>query len=506
MKHFFSIHRSLATITLLALISASSFCLAADSRGLTRIKAPASDSLNKGTYRALIIGNNDYKDPKKQWLPLKTAISDASALAKLLEKDYGFKDTILLKNATRKTILRAINDLTKKTQANDSVLVYYAGHGWRNEQTKEAFWIPVDAEGQDDSGYISNVRIKEKLGIIANTAAHTLLISDSCFSGSLLDSRGRNFKVKDDSSLSYFQKVAERKSVQILAAGGKEYVDDNYRGSSHSPFTYFLINELKLNNERFITLGNLALNIEELVAKNAQQTPQSGAFRQAGDEGGQFIFAKINVIVNTDKIVSNPNPNLANQQNELSDWNKINTNNIAQVHAFIDRHPNGSISSLARLKLKELQQRVDDLFSLAEVDISNQRYALPPGRNAMERYLAVLSIDESNQMAKTSLENLFDSTSSKVKANIDARDYEAANNLLKHVERIQPSNKNHANTLRHLRDEIVAIQNVDSTSKIAPNPSYDQYNAASSETQDKPSKPQEAKPSANDRYIPSFSF
>lgn len=493
-------------VFLCALITASSFCLADDSRGLSRLnKQPTNTNLTSGTYRALIFGNNIYKDPKKQWLPLKTAVADATSFSDILIKDYGFKDVTLIKNATRKKMLRAINQLVKKTQKQDSVLVYYAGHGWRNEQTKEAYWIPVDAEGHDDSSYISNVRIKEKLSIIGGIASHTLLISDSCFSGSLLDTRGSNFKVKDDPSLDYFKKVSSRRSVQILAAGGKEYVDDNYRNSSHSPFTYFLINELKLNNERYITLGNLALNIEELVAKNSQQTPQSGAFRQAGDEGGQFVFAKVNINLNNAKIIAQPTRPTLSGENELADWNKINTNNLEQVNQFIKKYPNGSIGTLAKLKLKELKQRIEDLFSLAEVDLNNQRFALPPGRNAMERYLSILSIDESNQKAKSSLDYLFDTTTARVKSHIHAGDQKAAQELLNHAQRIQPEKKKHILAMQQLRDQINAMNRPKAAKQTTASQKTDPE-STKAKKQSKINKPKKPLPVSEDRYIPNFSF
>ena len=47
-----------------------------------------------GSYRALIIGINDYQDTR---IPdLETAVSDAKALADLLGEKYGFKVKLLL--------------------------------------------------------------------------------------------------------------------------------------------------------------------------------------------------------------------------------------------------------------------------------------------------------------------------------------------------------------------------------------------------------------------------
>ena len=48
--------------------------------------APAKTPFVGGVYRALIIGNNDYNDPKGLWVDLKTPVKDAEAMAGMLRK------------------------------------------------------------------------------------------------------------------------------------------------------------------------------------------------------------------------------------------------------------------------------------------------------------------------------------------------------------------------------------------------------------------------------------
>lgn len=82
-----------------------------------------------------------------------------------------------------------------------------------------------------------------------------------------------------------------------MAAGGFEFVDDDYRNSGHSPFTYFLLNELKTNNSPMFTVSQLSGNVERAVANNVEQIPESGVLQGAGDELGEFIFIKLDVAV-----------------------------------------------------------------------------------------------------------------------------------------------------------------------------------------------------------------
>jgi len=271
---------------------------AAESRGITIEKTAQSQAskINKGVYRALIIGNNEYKDQQGKWEPLSTAITDAREVARLLEEQYGFTDIKLLENATRRDVLFALEELANKSLKNDNVLIYYAGHGFLDDESNKGFWVPVDANGSDHTTFLRNSTIRDEVSSIASRVQHTLLISDSCFSGSLLRTASRGIS-ESDYTEKYFEKVSNKKSVQIMAAGGFEFVDDDYRESGHSPFTYFLINELKTNNSPMFTVSQLSGNVERAVANNVEQVPESGVLQGAGDELGEFIFIKVDVAV-----------------------------------------------------------------------------------------------------------------------------------------------------------------------------------------------------------------
>ena len=284
-------------ITLLVLLAAlliSQHTLAGISMRTIDKTTPVSTTTSN--YRALVIGNNDYQDPENRWPPLQTAVTDARAVANILESHYNFQDVTVLEDASRSEILHAINSLTKRVNDNDSVLLYYAGHGYLDKETNKGYWIPVDAKGNDHTTYLRNSTIRDELNTIASRAKHTLLISDSCFSGSLLRgvTRGPIPSVDQDR---YYQNVAAKKSVQIITAGGVEFVDDNYADSGHSPFTYFLLNELSNNNKPVITASELSSNVEQAVANNSSQNPESGVLQGAGDELGEFIFLKLDVAV-----------------------------------------------------------------------------------------------------------------------------------------------------------------------------------------------------------------
>ncbi len=272
--------------------------LIAQSRGITleSVEPKQQTPFVNGAYRALIVGNNVYQDKQKRWPQLETAVSGARAVAQILHQNYGFDDIEVLENATRRDTLIALEKLSKRALPNDSVLVYYAGHGFLDSDSDRGFWVPIDAEGVDNTTFLRNSTIRDEMSSIASHARHTLLISDSCFSGTLLR-RGTRSISSSEASEGYFRKVSTKKSVQIIAAGGVEFVDDNYRASGHSPFTYFLLNELQNNDRPLLTVSELSNNVSIAVANNVEQVPESGVLQGAGDELGEFIFIKLNVSV-----------------------------------------------------------------------------------------------------------------------------------------------------------------------------------------------------------------
>jgi len=379
----------LVGVAVLALLTALPITASADSRGLERYKEKSSEVIRtpftKGNYRALVIGNNSYQDVQGIWKPLRTAIKDAESVARILSNDYGFSDLVLLRNATRRQILLAINDMRNRVGDGDSVLIYYAGHGYMDNNTSEAYWVPVDAEGWDDSFFLSNARIKEKLATVATKAKHTLIVSDSCFSGTLLRGAGtiRAPKIQDEP---YFKKVALRRSVHIMAAGGAEFVDDDFRNSGHSPYTYFFLNELKQNDKELVTSTDLANSLSKRVANNVRQTPQYGVLFGAGDEGGEFVFRKaveppvavaksVDPKQGTQVLALNTTAKAAAATDramiEMSFWNSIKDMEDPQLFVdYLDKYPDGTFSQIAQRKLQILGGPKSEIDLIGQVVLS----------------------------------------------------------------------------------------------------------------------------------------
>jgi uncharacterized caspase-like protein len=229
-------------------------------------------------YFALIIGNQAYRN----FTPLRSPLADAQAMASILGRDYGFI-VHTLQNATRYEMLSALSRLRREATENDHVLIYYAGHGYLDETTSRGYWLPVDAERDNVANWVSTNDITDVLAGLQ--AKHALVLADSCFSGTLLRS---DPTVEIDERQSLLRKLASRRSRSIMTSGGLEPVIDNGAGN-HSVFASALLRALKENRQP-IEAGRLFVQIRDRVALNATQTPQYAPLRNAGHDGGDFIF------------------------------------------------------------------------------------------------------------------------------------------------------------------------------------------------------------------------
>lgn len=243
-----------------------------------------------GRYFALVIGNNEYKN----FLPLKTAVSDAKQIAQVLETRYGF-ETRLITNADRYTILSALNEIKNKMTSNDNLLVYYAGHGERDARTLQGYWLPVDAEQDNTANWIPNSAVSGLLNTMG--ANHILVIADSCYSGSMTRSSVARLDAQlNDKQLARWLKVMSKTSSRtVLTSGGIQPVLDS-GGGKHSIFAESLLKELTTATGP-IDAYRIYLKVSNEVRQKSlslgfDQVPTYAPIKHTGHGGGEFIFVK----------------------------------------------------------------------------------------------------------------------------------------------------------------------------------------------------------------------
>ena len=246
-------------------------------------------SLKTGNTYFLGIGINTYKD----FTPLHNAVKDVKDIGQLLTTTFGFSaktpfyNVLVDKNATRRNIIRQLNKLAKSVEPIDRVLIYYSGHGYLDEQTNLGYWIPVDAEQEFIGDYVTNSDVRDI--IKAMNCRHILLISDSCFSGSLL-TRAVVKRVANNRAFYDW----ERKASRWVVSSGKGVVPDGAKGAN-SPFAKQLLQHLAEANQQ-ININDLANKVTTSIQYNYEQQPEASPLFGAGHDGGQFIFYKNGVL------------------------------------------------------------------------------------------------------------------------------------------------------------------------------------------------------------------
>ncbi len=235
-------------------------------------------------YHALVIGINSYS----KGIPrLETSVNDARAIKELLVGKYGFpvKNMTELYDgaATKGFIIKTLRELAISLDEGDALVIYFAGHGVEDPATGAGYWIPVDATPNAYDTYISNADIRTYLRSIK--ARHIFLVSDSCFSGTLLAQRAMPGEIDER----FYAKKAGSRSRVVLTSGGAEPVMDQGK-SGHSIFGYFMIKILSDYENRYLIPTQIFVEVGPLVANNSPQTPQWGSLREAMDEGGEIVF------------------------------------------------------------------------------------------------------------------------------------------------------------------------------------------------------------------------
>jgi len=227
------------------------------------INVPTNPANRKNVF-AVIIGNENYQQVTK----VNYALNDAKTFAIYCNKTLGIPEPNIrsYRDATYGTMLTALDDIRGIASAYNGdleVIFYYAGHGVPSESDKNAYLLPIDANGQHPEVCLSTKRLYETLSQL--NAHRVLVFMDACFSGAqrgegmLAAARGVALKVKAD--------APQGKTIVFSAASGDETAYP-YKEKGHGLFTYFLLKKLQ-DTKGDVTLGELGDYINQEVRKQS---------------------------------------------------------------------------------------------------------------------------------------------------------------------------------------------------------------------------------------------
>jgi hypothetical protein len=246
---------------------------------------------------ALIIGNEDYQSHQRGLnyeSNVEFARRDAEVFKQYAIKTLGIKESniIFLLDAQSIEMHRAVNQMNsilKATNGQGEAVVFFAGHGFPDEKTKEAYLIPVDVSGNDLEFGIKLKDFYAKLSEHPSKGVTVFL--DACFSGGgraqgLLAARAVRFKPKED---------VVKGNIAVLSASSGNESALPYREQFHGMFSYYLMKGLQ-ESQGDITLGELVefvkskVSTRSIITNSKEQTPTLNIGYQLGDDWKEWRY------------------------------------------------------------------------------------------------------------------------------------------------------------------------------------------------------------------------
>ncbi len=245
--------------------------------------------------KALVIGVDRYADPQYD---LNYARSDAEAMAELLGNEFGFNQiwTLYDSDATKQNISRFFEHDLQRTEEDDGLLIFFAGHGITVTSAigdDRGFLVPHDGNPKQPYANLSLTTIRDDYMPMI-PAKHVFLIVDACYGGLALRDVATVKRPQsiDETVLAELTR-RDQKVRQVFAAGTKDQrvLDGGLFG--HSVFTGRLIEALR-EASPYITADQVGVHVRERVSRdsldrNHRQTPQFG-YLFGGK--GSFVFLR----------------------------------------------------------------------------------------------------------------------------------------------------------------------------------------------------------------------
>ncbi len=222
---------------------------------------------------ALVIGNEDYNSMKQSstYQPdVEFAVRDAETFAKYATNMMGVREdnVILVKNATYAQMKVSLEKLTKLARTNMDdleLIVYYAGHGQVDGDSKDSYLIPVDVSITSPT---SGIKLEDFYSTLsACNAEKTFVFLDACYSGV-----GRGVVIKPKNTL-------VKGNVVVMTATSSTQRSMPYQEKNHGLFTYYLLKTIKEGGAD-MSIGELydhvsnTVKTNSILINNAEQTPE----------------------------------------------------------------------------------------------------------------------------------------------------------------------------------------------------------------------------------------
>lgn len=259
---------------------------------------PKSSTTNPYRF-ALIIGNEDYASQQSDLnseINVDFARNDASAFREYAKSTLGIPEdniTFLLDGTSGKMqqAIAKMNLLVKNTGGKADIFVYYAGHGLPDENTKEAYLMPVDVSGKNPS---AGIKLKDFYADLTQYPSKSVTVFiDACFSGGarnqgLIAARGVKIKPKEEQLSG---------KLVVFSASSGDQSSLPYKDKSHGMFTYYLLKKLQDSKGKvsYLEMSDYLkenVGLKSVVINSKEQNPQTNISPSAESVWKDWEFDK----------------------------------------------------------------------------------------------------------------------------------------------------------------------------------------------------------------------
>lgn len=235
--------------------------------------APLTGRKSENTF-ALIIANEQYD----MAVNVENATNDGLAFKEYCLRTLGIPNDNIkyASNLSFGRMKKTVNDMLELVDMMDgkgNLIIYYAGHGIPDNKTKDAFLMPVDADGTDTEVCMSLTGLYSQIN--SKRLNQCVVFLDACFSGAqrggdmIVAARGVRLKPKEA--------APEGKTIVFSATSGDQAAF-SHKDEKHGLFTYYLLKKFQ-ESKGNVSLGELAEYLTEKVGfesrriNNSPQTP-----------------------------------------------------------------------------------------------------------------------------------------------------------------------------------------------------------------------------------------
>jgi Caspase domain len=239
------------------------------------------------SVRAVVVGIDDYKDPRLLTRKLKYAATDANDVARAIDQSTVFKVEKLAiftnVHATHWQVWRSLNEVFPQNlnfDSNTIAIFYFAGHGMKDPIEGERIYLgcnDVEVANPMKGGIpLSNIYNL----LLQSSAGCSMAIIDACFSGAIMDLK----RIEHESPAELARREigtlrgADDKTVAIFAACRSEQSAREDDERKHGIYTDELLQGWRdgkaRDEEGKVHILDLAAYLTKLF-ENDEQTPRS---------------------------------------------------------------------------------------------------------------------------------------------------------------------------------------------------------------------------------------